>query len=180
MTNTQNEIEKKYLIREGEAVYATSALYDLYSSISDLERAVLEQGVSIRQGYLPVKEGMQLAQHLGMTIDFEPAVARMRKKGTKHYFTLKGEGLVSRKELEREIEESVFEQYWPLTEGRRVEKMRLRAPYGIYQLEIDVYTDRVLIVVEIEIPSIEEGTRVEPLGKDVTIDPRYANNNLAK
>lgn len=64
------EIEKKYLIKEGSREYAEEGLSRLCSSIELLAESVLAHGKPIRQGYLPISNGMDLAHELGLNIDF--------------------------------------------------------------------------------------------------------------
>ena len=58
-----------------------------------------------------------------MDVDFNPSEARLRNKSGKLYFTLKGSGGLSRKELEIEINQSIFDKYWLKTKGKRVKKL---------------------------------------------------------
>ena len=174
------EIERKYLILEDGIDSSTPQLTQIYPSIDKLRADVHLRGNKIRQGYLDVKEGSRLAQIIDLEQDFEPTEARLRDKEGKLTFTLKGKGGLVRNESEQQIPRAIFDEYWPRTEGKRVEKVRLAIPYENFQLEIDVYTDRNLIVAEIEVPSIEDAAKITTVGKDVTDDPKYKNNNLAK
>jgi len=171
------EIEKKYLIRENGWSFLLPL--ELDSTTESLKKDVLAHGKKIQQGYLTLEKGMELAEKLGMVVDFDLKEARLRDKAGKLSFTLKGKGDVEREELESEIPSNLFAKYWSLTEGRRVEKVRLEKPYKGHTLEIDVYTDRNLILAEIEVPSLEDAKRLKPIGKDVTDDPRYKNRILA-
>ncbi len=175
------EIEKKYLIRENGTDYATEALSQLYLSVQALIKDVLQNGKLIRQGYLPLEKGSELSDSLGMDVDFDPSEVRLRDKaGTFYFITLKGSGGLSRNELETEIGQDIFNEYWSETEGRRVEKVRLNRPFEGHTAEIDVYTDRDLIVAEVEVPTIQDAERLSALGKDVTNNKAYKNKNLAK
>jgi len=174
------EIERKYLIKEGKSEYATEAFYRLYPSIDIIEKNVLKNGDIIRQGYLPIKKGMELAERIGLLVDFIVDEARLRDKAGILFFTLKGKGDASRDEIEHQIAKDLFNEYWPSTRGKRVEKVRLSEPYHGYILEIDVFTDRILILAEIEAPTINEVTELKSVGFDVTTDKKYKNKNLAK
>jgi CYTH domain-containing protein len=109
---------------------------------------------------------------------------RIRRKGNKYYETVKsGEGL-SRKEAEVEIGSDAFHALWPLTGGKRVEKIRYEIPYGDHLIELDVYSGALdgLVVAEVEFGSEEESSRFTPpdwFGSEVTSDRRYANKSLA-
>ena len=174
------EIEKKFLFKEDGINYVTPPFYSLYNSLNNLEKQVRENGSPIFQGYLPIEKGMELAKELDIKINFEPTEIRLRDKAEKFYVTIKGNGDVCRNEVEKGIEKIIFDKYWDLTLGKRVEKIRLEKPYNNFKIEIDVYTDRNLILAEIEVPSIEIADALIPLGKDVTSNPQYKNRNLAK
>ncbi len=174
------EIEKKYLIMENEIIYFTEVLRQLYPSILSLKADVAHHGKFIKQGYLPLGTGSELSDLLGIKVDFKPTEARLRDKSGTTYFTLKGNGGLIRNELEVKVTQEVFDKYWSKTSGQRVEKVRLSKPFGDYTIEIDVYTDRDLIVAEIEVPTEQEAEKLKPLGKDVTTDKNYKNKNLAR
>lgn len=174
------EHERKFLIKQDDQISPTPHLIELYPSVDDLIEDVINNGVRIRQGYLPIETGISLAKGLNMRPDFNIAEARLRDKDGVYIFTIKGDGDQTRGELEREIRSDVFDSYWPATEGKRVEKIRLKKPYGNLQIEIDVYTDgRELVVAEVEAePEILQD--LLPLGIDVTSDKKYKNKNLAR
>jgi len=174
------EIEKKFLLKENGINYATQPFYSLYNSLDGLEKQVQENGSQIIQGYLPIELEIDWKKELDINFNFEPTEIRLRDKAGKFYFTIKGDGDVCRNEVEKGIEKIIFDKYWDLTLGKRVEKIRLEKPYNNFKIEIDVYTDRNLILAEIEVPSIEIADALVPLGKDVTSNPRYKNKNLAK
>ena len=187
------EIERKFLIWENGNNYETEAFRSWYASmggdtsrdvVQALQGRVLRDGVPLLQGYFLQVGGeavRELADLVGFENDFEPTEARLRKKGKEQfYFTLKGKGGVQRNEFEAEIPRMTFDRYWLDTQGLRVEKVRLAREYGRHTAEIDVYTDRQLIVIEVEVPTLEAAERLAPLGKDVTEDKAYKNKNLAR
>ncbi len=175
-----SEIEKKFLLYENDKDYATKNLNEICSSLDELKEKVLKEGIKIQQGYLSIEKGMELAKSLGLHVGFEPAEARLRNKGGKYFFTIKGEGGTVRDELEVSLDKHIFQQYWPATEGKRVEKMRLKTPYEGQTAEVDVYLDRKLIVAEVEVETLEEAEHMNAMGKDVTKDKAYKNKNLAR
>ncbi len=153
-----DEVERKFLIWENDVSFATPIFFDLYPSIEQAQRVILAEGVKIDQGYLPLERGKTLAHVIGMTYDFEPVEARLRKMGTvAYYLTIKGDGTV-----------------------KRVEKKRQEKPYQRFHPETDVYTDRDLIVLEVEAPNLEIAATIPVFGKEITTDKRYKNKNLAK
>ncbi len=77
-----------------------------------------------------------------------------------------------------------FASLWPLTEGRRVEKVRYRVPWGAHTIEVDVYDGALqgLVTAEVEFGSEPDSARFarpDWLGPEVTDDPRYQNQHLA-
>lgn len=150
MSNVQEEIERKFLV----------------SQVPD----VLGEGVAIAQGYLFIgKDGSEV---------------RMRKKDKKYFMTKKSGGDLQRKEVESEISQEEFDAGWHVTEGKRVEKTRYKIPHMGSIIELDVYTGGLtgLMTAEVEFASVEESQSFVPpefLGRDVTNDKRYKNQQLA-
>jgi len=176
----QQEIERKFLIRENGVDYVEEEFSKLYGSVEQLLIKVNRDGTPINQGYLDPLVGKEIAAKAKLDVDFEPAEVRLRNNNNKTYFlTIKGKGVLARNEAEIEITSDLFEQYWPATEGRRIEKIRLVRSFQGHKLEIDLYTDRNLIVAEVETPSHEAAENIIPIGKDITDDPNYKNHKLA-
>ena len=125
----------------------------------------------IAQGYLAVaSDGVEV---------------RIRRRGETTTLTVKsGPGMV-RVEEEIPIEPERFSALWPLTEGRRLDKVRHYVPLdGGITAEVDVYAGALegLLTAEIEFPSEAEARAFAPppwLGEEVTGDPAYANQALA-
>jgi adenylate cyclase len=132
----------------------------------DLENFSSEE---ILQGYLLITDEKEI---------------RIRKKGSAYFQGVKvGRGL-SRQEIESEIGMFQFEELWPETEGRRIEKRRYKIYYDGILIELDVYTGKLsgLITAEVEFKSEEESRIFKPppwFGPEVTQDDRYKNKNLA-
>ncbi|HEX7121119.1 MAG TPA: CHAD domain-containing protein [Gemmatimonadaceae bacterium] len=149
------EIERKFLLR---------------SLPPDLPRARVRE---LAQGYLP---GTRLVER----------VRSVREDGrVRYYRTVKTGSGVVRTELEEETTRAIFETLWPLTKGRRVTKRRHAVPEGPLTWEIDEFTDRKLVLAEVELP--ETSTEVvlpawlaEVVEREVTGDPAYLNVNLAR
>jgi CYTH domain-containing protein len=159
------------------------ALDERGRSAVEIERKYLLSGMPPRlprapvarlaQGYLP---GTRLVERVRM----------VEEEGRRRYFrTVKvGTGLV-RRELEEETTAQVFEALWPLTEGRRLTKRRHAVPDGALVWEIDEFTDRALVLAEVELPSADAEVRLPAwlapvVEKEVTGDPAYLNLNLAR
>ena len=131
----------------------------------------LEAGEAIEQGYLAIApDGVE---------------TRIRRRAGAATLTVKsGPGMV-RVEEEIPIEGERFDALWPLTEGRRVEKVRhlVAVEYGL-TAERDVYGGVLdgLLTAEIEFPSEAHARSFSPpswVGEEVTGDATYANQNLA-
>jgi CYTH domain-containing protein len=110
---------------------------------------------------------------------------RLRRKGGRHYLTVKkGHGEV-REETEVEITSPQFEQLWPQTDGWRVEKRRHLIPLDSgLTAEMDVYSGRLegLVTVEVEFASRQDSSAFDPpewFGTEVTGDVRYSNQQMA-
>ena len=149
------EIERKYLLR----------------SVPPAARVA--PALQIEQGYLP---GNRIADR----------VRRTSADGEEHrYRTIKGGTGISRVEVEEEVPVALYDHLWLLTEGRRVFKRRHKVNDGGLVWEIDAFSDRDLVLAEVELPS--EETPVEPpewlkpyVVREVTGEDEYANSNLAK
>lgn len=179
------EIERKFLLWENGIDYSDPYFLNLYQeghyhSPVDFKEIVLEIGEKIKQGYLELELGKTLANKWGISFSFEPIEARLRQEGSKHFFTIKGNGTLTRDEENKQIGEGLFNQYWQSTVGKRVEKIRLKKPYCGQTLELDVYTDRDLIIAEVEFPDEISAMAFQIIGKEITKDDKYKNRNLAK
>jgi CYTH domain-containing protein len=136
----------------------------------DPDDAAVVSRKAIKQGYI------------GVTPD--ESEVRIRAIDESFRLTIKSGAGEVREEHEVEIGAALFEELWPLTEGRRVEKERLCIPYGGLTIELDVYGAALsgLRVAEVEFDSVEDARRFEPpswFGTEVTGDPAYRNQSLA-
>jgi CHAD domain-containing protein/CYTH domain-containing protein len=135
-------------------------------------RAAEEQAVEIEQGWVP---GARVRER----------IRRMRGPDGERYFrTLKQGSGRTRLEAEEETSREMFDALWPLTEGRRITKRRYRIQDASLVWEIDEFTDRELVVAEVELPARASDAPLpdwlRPLVlRDVTDDPAYRNENLA-
>jgi CYTH domain-containing protein len=133
----------------------------------------------IDQGYLP-EHGIH---------DPEFSEGRLRRvehpdgRVTLLHTVKRGTGVV-RQETERQITPTDFDRLWPLTQGRRVRKVRHRVPEGALTWEVDQFLDWPLWMAEVELPSEHHALAVpvwlQPvLGPEVSTDPRWRNHALA-
>ena len=131
----------------------------------------LGEGDAIEQGYLAIApDGVE---------------TRIRRRAGAATLTVKSGPAMIRVEEEIPLEAARFEALWPLTEGRRLEKVRHLIPLepGL-TAELDVYGGVLagLLTAEIEFPSEAAARDFSPppwLGEEVTGDTTYANQNLA-
>jgi CYTH domain-containing protein len=126
---------------------------------------------SLRQGYL--------------ALDPDGTEVRVRQEDDEATLTVKKGAGLSRVEEAVVLDDDAFERLWPLTAGRRVEKVRHRVPAddGLV-VEVDVYGGDLagLVVAEVEFADEAQAAAFVPqawMGREVTGDRRYANQRLA-
>jgi CYTH domain-containing protein len=134
-------------------------------------RALQVEPIDIEQGWLP---GARLRER----------IRRMRgPDGERFVRALKQGSGLARLEAEEEATREVFDALWPLTAGRRIAKRRRKVEEGGLVWEIDEFTDRELVLAEVELPAGGSPRLPEWLAplvrREVTDDPAYANENLA-
>jgi CYTH domain-containing protein len=145
------EIERKFLVTDAPP---------------DLDRHPSQE---IRQGYVAIDA---------------TAEVRVRQRGERRTLTVKSAPARTRVEEEIDIDEARLDSLWELTAGRRVVKTRYLIDHGGATVELDVYHDALsgLMTAEIEFESEAASDAFRPppwLGREVTGDPRYANQALA-
>jgi CYTH domain-containing protein len=127
-------------------------------------------GDAIEQGYLVIGEGEE---------------ARVRRRADSLTLTVKSGSGLGRAETEIALDTEQFEALWPVTEGRRVVKVRHELPLeGGLVAELDVYAGALegLSVVEVEFRDEDGARRFAPpawFSREVTDDERYGNRRLA-
>ena len=124
----------------------------------------------VRQGYLALENS--------------GGEVRVRQIGRRALLTVKRGRGQTRLETEIEITPEQFAALWPLTETRRVRKVRHYVPLESATIEVDVYAGELegLITGEIEFASERHCAAFRPpdwIGEEVTGDPRYSNAALA-
>jgi adenylate cyclase len=126
--------------------------------------------IRIEQGYVVIAEDVEV---------------RLRRSDEERLLTIKrGHGEV-REEVEIPLSGEQFDALWPLTESRRLEKVRHLVPLDDLTAEVDVFDAPLdgLTLAEIEFASETESRGFEApkwLGEEVTGDQRYANQDLAR
>lgn len=152
----QIEIERKYLLRALPKMPRASAVLD------------------IEQGYLP---GERLIERLRREQHADGVV--------KYYRTIKLGSGIQRIEVEDETDRHTFEHLWLLTEGRRLTKRRYLVANGEDVWEIDEFTDRDLVLAELELERADARIDMpkwlkDVLVREVTDEKAYTNRSLAR
>lgn len=106
---------------------------------------------------------------------------RLRSKDHEYFLTVKSGGSLVRAEYEIEISRDQFQDLWPATEGKRLEKTRYIIPDNI---ELDIYHGDLegLMTAEVEFKSEEESEDFTPpdwFDEELTYDKKYKNQSLA-
>ena len=114
----------------------------------------------------------------------ETAEVRVRRRGGDCTLTVKSRPARTRVEEELPIEEERFKRLWALAEGRRISKTRYLVAHGGATVEVDEYHGELdgLRTAEVEFASEADSDAFTPpawVGREVTGDPRYANQTLA-
>lgn len=127
---------------------------------------------AIEQGYLAVHD--------------DGTEVRIRRRAGASTMTVKSSGGRTRAEEELALDDATFERLWPLTEGRRIEKVRhvVATDTPGVEIELDTYGGDLdgLVVAEVEFPGEAEADAFDPpdwLGREVTDDKRFKNQRLA-
>lgn len=131
------------------------------------------RSVLIDQGYVP---GERIRER----------VRRIRDdSGERYVRTLKlGRGM-SRQEFEEETTAEVFAALWSVTRGKRLQKRRYFVPEGSLTWEIDAFTERDLVLAELEIPTLDHSIVIPEwlapwVVREVTEERAFGNANLAR
>lgn len=114
----------------------------------------------------------------------DPAI-RVRDTDGAYSLTVKGEGFLSREELDLPVSAEAYTSLRAKAEGIVIEKTRYLIPYGAYTIELDVFGGELapLVVAEVEFPSEDEANAFSPpewFGAEVTYDPAYSNASMSK
>jgi CHAD domain-containing protein/CYTH domain-containing protein len=130
--------------------------------------------VDIAQGWLP---GTALRERLRRTTHPDGTVQRTR--------TIKLGPATARLEVEEEAPAALFDALWPLTAAARVTKRRHTVAADGGRWEVDVFTDRPLVLAEIEqhgdaAPPPPPAWLIPYIVRDVTLEPEFTNAALAR
>ena len=125
-------------------------------------------------------------------ISTDPTI-RLRQQDDEYILTVKGRGLIERKEFELPLNAQQFEKLWKKTEGGYISKKRYIIPFKAdenlkqreLKIELDVYEDNLsgFMNAEVEFSSLNDALLFVPpewFGAEVTEDRRYSNASLVK
>lgn len=124
----------------------------------------------IRQGYL--------------VIGADGSEARVRERNGAFTITIKSKGSLSRGEWEVPITDAQFDELWPATEGKRIEKTRYSIPFDESLIELDVYKNELegLVSAEVEFSDEQTANNFSPpewFSAEVTENKSFKNQQLA-
>ncbi len=133
-----------------------------------------EDVLDVEQGYLP---GVNVLERIRRQ--------RSRSGVVRHFRSVKLGAGVERLEFEDETDARMFEQLWPLTAGARVFKRRHLVRHGADRWEVDEFTDRPLVLAELELARADATVAIpawmrDVLVREVTDEPAYTNRSLAR
>jgi CYTH domain-containing protein len=155
---------------------------------------VTDNSLEIERKFLVTGSPPELGEHPSSTLEQgylaihgDGTEVRIRRARGASVLTIKSAGGLVRIEEELPIDNATFERLWPLTEGRRIEKVRHLVPggrSGDLLIEVDVYDGDLagLVMAEVEFASEEDARAFAPppwFGADVTHDGRFKNQRLA-
>ena len=144
----------------------------------------IERKYLVEPGFAPVSgEGEAITQ--GYFATSERAAVRVRVTDERAWLTLKGETVGARRsefeyEIPREEARQILDE---LCDGGVVTKTRYRHQHQGHLWEIDVFggENTGLVIAEVELErEQDEPPRPDWVGPEVTGDPRYYNQNLAR
>ncbi len=125
-----------------------------------------QAGTRITQGYMPIPKG----------------IVRVRIAGEQAFITVKGRGLMTRREFEYPIPlHDAYELLEHFCDNAVVVKTRYEVPVGAHLFSVDVFHEdnEGLVMAEVELSAENEPVDLpEWIGFEVTRDPRYHNSNL--
>jgi CYTH domain-containing protein len=173
-----SECERKFVISDmdGDYLRTTAKI-----TLKELINKILTNGEHIMQGYIkPAK--LHIKDELGIDLGFKPKSIRLRRQGASFYLTCKEKTADKEnpREVEYKITSEIFIKYWPLTAGSVIRKVRLTEEKGDTTIMWDVFTDRYLVMAEIEADSFDKVNPAKPLStKEVTGQSEWSNRSLS-
>lgn len=112
-------------------------------------------------------------------------VIRLREMGNQYFLTVKSQGHMIREEFEMPITKEQYDSLYKKVDSSPIKKTRYFIPLeNQLTAELDIYQGHLdgLCTVEVEFTSVAAADSFKApqwFGKDITLDNRYKNNNLA-
>ena len=184
---------ERFLTLQGEWLAGEAPLFALLERLAAALEARGRRGFEIERKYLlsalpATMPGARVQRIEQGYLPGERLVERLRRvrsgRTVKHLRTVKAGAGVARLEVEEECAATLFASLWPLTKGRRVLKRRHLVPNDALTWAIDEFTDRDLVLAEIELPTTDAAVVIPPwltphVVREVTDEPAYVNAVLA-
>lgn len=164
MDHSTLEIERRYLLRELPELPAGARVTE------------------IEQGYFSHGD---VDPHTGSPLNGRLRCARLPDGSAVYTHTIKrGTGLV-REETERQIDQTMFNRLWPLTEPLRLTKTRHAVDERGVTWEIDAFDDVDLVLAEVELDSADASVTIPAwlrpvVEREVTNDPAFTSKGVAR
>jgi adenylate cyclase len=175
------ENEFKFLIREAGKWFHSPDFFKPFGGIESFFHRHNYKMSEIKQGYIRELPYPKEVAAIVKLSGFIPSEIRIRQKGSLFLITLKSEAAYSRQEFETSISEGTFHSLWPLTEGSRIHKKRLKVENKGFFFEFDLFDDPDLILAEVETDGIINTLPDELIpGLNVTGNTKYYNQFLAR
>jgi CYTH domain-containing protein len=174
------ENEHKFLIRENGKWFHVPGFFEHFGGIESFFNRFNYKMTEVSQGYISELPIPVQIEPILQIAGFVPSEIRIRQKGSIFLITLKSDPAYVRQEFETEISRDTFITLWPLTEGKRIKKNRLKLEIKGYIYEFDVFKDHDLILAELETRYELRNVPDELIpGVDVTGNKQYYNSHLA-
>lgn len=142
----------------------------------------LEKGEKYEQGYIKdFQIAIEMLGALGIKLkEFQPNTVRLRKTPKQYILTLKDRKETKKREVEWELDKKTFFAYWKYTKGARVSKTRWETKVKKNTVVFDAFTDRILLMAEIEVSDESLLDGLPKLGMDVTGIKEWTNKSLSR
>lgn len=169
------EIEKKFLLKEKERIFANR---DFFPQMDAIKKEIKMSGEKIIQTYLPLELLEEITKELKIELKFKPNEIRLRKIKNDYTITFKSKGKIKRSEYEKSISKDIYKKY-KLKESKSLEKYRLRKNVKGHFLDIDYYPKQSLITAEVEVKQKKDLKKIPKFGKNVSKEKKYSNTQIA-
>lgn len=170
------EIEKRWVLLTMEQDHTKKQ-----NGLSLYNKA-MEKGEMYYQGYImDLPQAGEMLQELGIELEFIPNTVRLRRTPKQFILTVKDKKSTKRREVEWELDKKTFLKYWPLTKENRISKRRYIMKHKVgKEMVLDAFTDRLLLMAEVEVFNEKDLGRINDLGFEVTNEKTWSNKALSK